>query len=177
MNTALFQKSVEVILQGAAKKGITTARRLALLQILWNERFLTRKQLMSLVEAKLGGTCFSAPARNDIFHKDMRVVKQAFHEAGFVLEYSRNRERRGYYLRGQPVLSPEFRQMVKASVAEVDQRQIDIYNRLSKAALFHQGCAISDAARNVVAYRIQQENPDLTLLEANRMALQRAYSS
>ena len=67
--------------------------------------------------------------------------------------------------------------MVKASIAEVDQRQIDIYQRLSAADRFRQGCAISDTARNVVAYRIRQENPELTVLEAHRLALQRAYTS
>lgn len=105
----------------------------------------------------------------------MRVVKQAFQTAGHILEYSRAPKNKGYYVKGQPTLSHEFRQMVKASVAEVDQRQIDIYRRLSTADRFRQGCSISDTARNVVAYRIRQENPELTALEANRLALQKAY--
>ena len=65
---------------------------------------------------------------------------------------------------------------MKASVAEVDQRQIDMYRRLSPADRLRQGCSIGDTARNVVAYRIRQENPELTALEANRLALQRAYT-
>jgi hypothetical protein len=77
----------------------------------------------------------------------------------------------------QPAFSPEFSQIVKASIAEVDQRQIDIYRRLSTADRFRQGCSISDTARNVVSYRIRQENPERTALEAHRLALQRAYSS
>jgi len=85
----------------------------------------------------------------------MRLVKQAFQAAGYVLKYSRNKEQTGYYLRGQPALLPEFKQMVKASVSEVDQRQIDIYHQLSTIARFRQGCAISDTARKVVAYRIR----------------------
>jgi hypothetical protein len=105
----------------------------------------------------------------------MRVVKKAFQAASYALEYSRYKERAGYYLQGQPALSPEFTQLVKASVAEVDPHQIDIYRQLSVAARFRQGSAISDTARNVVAYRIQQEHPEVTPLEANRMALQRAY--
>jgi hypothetical protein len=64
---------------------------------------------------------------------------------------------------------------VKASASEADQRQIDIYQQLSSAARFRQGCVISDTARNVVAYCIRQENPKLTPQEANQMALQRAY--
>jgi hypothetical protein len=106
----------------------------------------------------------------------MRVVKQAFQAANYLLEYSRNREHPGYYLHGQPTLSPEFRQLVKASTAEADQRQIDIYHQLTSAARFRQGCAISDTARKVVAFRIRQENPELTSQEANQMALQRAYT-
>jgi hypothetical protein len=105
----------------------------------------------------------------------MRVVKQAFQAAGYLLEYSRNRAHPGYYLHGQPALLPEFKQLVKASASEADQRQIDIYHQLSFAARFRQGCAISDTARNVVAYCIRQENPKLTPQEANQMALQRAY--
>lgn len=66
--------------------------------------------------------------------------------------------------------------MIKASAAEADQRQIDIYRQLSPADRFRQGSSISDTARNVVAYRIRQENPELTSDEANRMALQRAYT-
>ena len=73
------------------------------------------------------------------------------------------------------ILSPKFKQMLRASILEVDQRQIDIYHQLSFADRFRQGCAISDMARNVVAYRIRQENPQLNVQESHRMALQRAY--
>jgi hypothetical protein len=170
-------KAVDVILNDAMQRDITTARRVTLLQILWNERYLTRAQLIVRVEHWLGRNCFGTAAWEDTFYRDMRVVKQAFQAVGYVLEYSRNRKNKGYYLKGQPALSPEFRQMVKASVAEVDHRQIDIYRRLSAADRFRQGCSISDTARNVVAYRIRQENPELTVLEAHRLALQRAYTA
>ena len=176
MNIVLSRKAIEVNLQDAIQRDITTARRAALLQILWNERYLTRAQLIARVEYRLGRNSFGTSAWEDTFYRDMRVVKQAFQAAGYILEYSRNKEHLGYYLRGQPALLPEFRQMVKASASEVDQRQIDIYQQLSSVARFQQGCAISDTARNVVAYRIRQENPKLTPLEANRMALQRAYT-
>ncbi len=176
INISLSRKSIEVILHDAMQRDITTARRAALLQILWNERFLTRAQLITRVEYRLGRNCFGTSAWEDTFYRDMRVVKQAFQAAGYTLEYSRSKEFSGYNLQGQPALSPEFRQMVKASAAEADQRQIDIYQHLSSAARFQQGCAISDTARKVVAYRIQQENPRLTPQEANLMALQRAYS-
>jgi len=175
-STSLPRKAIEVILYDAIQREITTARRTALLQILWIERYLTRAQLIIRIEYRLGRNCFGTSAWEDTFYRDMRLVKQAFQAAGYVLEYSRNKEHSGYYLQGQPALLPEFRQMVIASAAEVDQRQIDIYHRLSPVGRFRQGCAISDTARKVVAYRIRQENPELTPQEANQIALQRAYT-
>jgi hypothetical protein len=176
MSIALSRKAIEVVLQDAMQRDITTARRAALLQILWNERYLTRVQLIARAEHKLGRNCFGTSAWEDTFYRDMRVVKQAFQATGYLLEYSRKKEQPGYYLHGQPALLPEFKQLVKASASEADQRQIDIYHQLSFAARFRQGCVISDTARKVVAYRIRQENPELTPQQANQMALQRAYN-
>ena len=175
MTIALSRKAIEVVLHDAMQRDIPTARRVALLQILWNERYLTRIQLIARTEYRLGRNCFGKSAWEDTFYRDIRVVKQAFQAAGYQLVYSRTRGHPGYYLHGQPALSPEFKQLVKASESEADQRQIDIYHQLSAAARFRQGCAISDTARKVVAYRICQENSKLTPQIANQMALQRAY--
>ena len=166
----------DVILQDAIQRDITTARRSALMEILWNERYLTRSQLIARVEIRLGKDCFGVAAWQDTFFRDMRIAKQALDTAGYQLLYSRKREQPGYYMDGQPALSAEIKQVLRGSAAEVDQRQIDVYSRLSFAGRFHQGCSISDTARKVVAYRIRQDNPKLTLMEANRIALQRAYS-
>ena len=166
----------DTILYDAIQRDITTARRAALLEILWNERYLTRSQLIARIELRLVKNCFGTLAWEDTFFRDMRFVKQALKAAGYRLLYSRNKQQPGYYLDGQPALSSEFKQVLKGSAAEVDQRQIDIYRKLSFAERFHQGCSISDTARRVVAYRIRQENPKLSLMEANRIALQRAYS-
>jgi hypothetical protein len=166
----------DTLLQDAIQRDTTTARRSALLEILWNERYLTRSQLIARVEIRLGKDCFGAAAWEDTFYRDMRFVRQAFEAAGYRLLYSRNKQQPGYYLDGQPALSSEFKQVLQGSAAEVDQRQIDIYRTLSSAERFHQGCSISDTARKVVAYRSRQENPKLSLMEANRMAVQRAYS-
>src|ERR1700752_5237271 len=171
----IFSKAQRIILQDAIERELTTARRAALLQILWHERFLTRAQLISRVELKLGRNCFGTSAWEDTFYRDMHVVKQAFKAAGYKLIYSRSKGQPGYYLEGQPSLSPEYRKILKGRVAEVDPRQIDIYHRLSQADRFYQGCSISDTARNVVAYRIRQEHPELSPAEANLLALQRAY--
>jgi hypothetical protein len=166
----------DAILQDAIQRDITTARRATLLQILWNERYLTRAQLIARVELQLGKNCFGVAAWEDTFYRDMRFVKQAFEAAGYQMLYSRNKQQYGYYLAGQSALSSEIKQALKGSAVEVDQRQIDVYRKLSFAERFHQGCSISDTARKVVAYRIRQENPRLSIAEANRMALQRAYS-
>jgi hypothetical protein len=165
----------DVVLRDAMLRDITTARRITSLEILWNERYLTRAQLIARVELRLGKNCFGISAWEDTFYRNMRFVKQALETSGYQLLYSRNKRRPGYYLDGQPALSSEIKQVLKGSAAEVDQRQIDIYHTLSYAERFRQGCSISDTARKVVAYRIRQENPRLSIAEANRMALQRAY--
>jgi hypothetical protein len=175
-NSTLQSVAKEILLQDAIQRDITTARRVALLEILWNERYLTRTQLIARVELRFGKSCFGVSAWEDTFFRDMRLVRHAFETAGYRLLYSRNKKQPGYYLDGQPALSAEFKQVLKSSAAEVDQHQIDIYRKLSFAERFHQGCSVSDIARKVVTYRIRQENPKLSLVEANRMALQRAYS-
>jgi len=143
MNLLLSPKAIHALLEDAIERDITTARRAILVQILWNERFLTRSQLIARVGYQLGRNCFGALAWEDTFYRDMRVVKQAFRVVGLVLEYNRKKEKRGYYVRGQDALSIEFKQMIKAGAEEVDQRQIDIYRKLSPAARFKQGCVIS----------------------------------
>jgi hypothetical protein len=173
----LPRKVIDSLFQDAMERDLTTRRRAALLGILWNERYLTRMQLIMRVEYKLGKGCFGVAAWQDTFFRDMRVVKQTFAAAGLDLMYSRTRGFRGYYVAGQDALSPEFKRMIQSSVGEVDSRQIGIYRSLSPAARFAQGCAISDAARNVVAYRIKQQNPGLTPQEAQKLALQRAYNT
>jgi hypothetical protein len=171
----LAWRARKVIRSDTASRDPTTARRCALLEILWHERYLTEQQLIIRVELRLGKNPFGTTVGKSSFYRDMKVVKQILKVAGYVLLYSRNKTRPGYYLKGQPALSPELRQIIRSSAAEVDPRQIDIYQRLSPAQRFQQGCAISDTARNVVAYRIRQENPRLSAAEANRLALQRAY--
>jgi hypothetical protein len=127
----------DTILQDAVRRDITTARRVALLEILCNERYLTRSQLIARVELRLGKNCFGASAWQDAFYRDSRIVKQAFEAAGYRLLYSRNKQRPGYYLDGQSLLSSEIQQVLRGSASEVDQRQIDIYRKLSFSERFH----------------------------------------
>jgi hypothetical protein len=170
-----YTKAQGIILQDAIQRDLTTGRRSALLQILWHERYLTRTQLMKRVELRLGKDCFGVSAWEDTFYRDMQVVKQAFKAAGFTLSYNRNKPQTGYYLEGQPAISSELQKILRSSVQEVDARQIEIYHRLTLADRFRQGCSISDTARKVVAFRIRHDNPNLSLAEANLMALERAY--
>ena len=48
----------DTIIQDAMQRDITTARRIALFEILWNERYLTRSQLIARVELRLRKNCF-----------------------------------------------------------------------------------------------------------------------
>ncbi len=167
----------EILLQDAVQRDPVTARRCVLLEILWHERYLTREQLIVRVEFQLGRYCFGSSAWEDNFYRDLRIVKRAFQAAGQVLQYSRKKQHPGYYLRGQAALSNEIRQMLHNCVAEIDSRQIEIYHRLPSSARLHQGFSLSDTARRVVAYRITQEHPAIDPVEANRLALQRMYST
>lgn len=46
----------DAILRDAMERDITTARPVALVEILWNERYLTRVQLIARVELRRGKT-------------------------------------------------------------------------------------------------------------------------
>src|SRR5215212_8376863 len=107
----------DAVLRDAMQRDITTARRFALLEILWRERYFTRAQLIARVELRLGKNCFGVSAWEDIFYRDMRFVKQAFETAGYQLLYSRHKEQPGYYLEGQPALRSEIQQVLKGSAA------------------------------------------------------------
>jgi hypothetical protein len=168
--------AMQVIYQDANHRDLTVDRRETLLNILWHERYLTRAQLITRVEMRLGKNIFDRAIWKDNYFRDMRLVKQAFQAAGMQLAYSRNPHHPGYYLKGQPPLSAEYRQILRHSLAEVDPRQIDIYRQLSHAERFQQGCSISTTARKAVAYQVIQQNPGIDPAEANRMALARIYA-
>jgi hypothetical protein len=164
------QAACESLLQDAAARDRTTARRLTLLQIISRERYLTRKQLITRVEAKLGTGCFGGPAWEDTFYRDLKMVKQAFASAACRLTYSRNPNHPGYYLQDLPAVSSELANILAGCVAEVDFAQIAILKKLSAQSRFQQGCSISNLARQVVANRIRQRNPAIQQAEAYRRA-------
>ena len=173
----LSPAALDVLLDDAIARDRTTARRAALLNILQHERYLTREQLIVRVEGKMGYSCFGDSAWIDTFYRDMQVVKRALRAAGYQLAYSRSLKQPGYYLRNQPAISSELSATLDGSVAEVDPSQIAIFKRLSIGQRFHQGCSISNLARQVVANRIRQRNPQLGLAEAHRLAIQKSASS
>lgn len=168
--------ALESLLEDAARRDRTTARRLALLKILLQERYLTRDQLIERVEGMLGKGCFGEAAWMDTFFRDMQAVRQSLLAAGHTLTYSRRPEQPGYYLRGQGAVGDELSRILTGSVAEVDPRQIAIFHKHSYAQRFQLGCTASNLARQVVANRLRQQNPSLELSEAHLLAVEKGRS-
>lgn len=166
----------KVLLEDAAERDRTTARRRALLLILQHERWLTREQLIDRVEGQFGTGCFGEAAWVDTFYRDMRVVRRALRAAGFQVAYSRSLEQPGYYLRGQPAISAELARQLDGSVAEVDRAQIAVLRALSPRQRFQQGCSISNLSRQVVANRLQRRKPGLSREAALRQAVRSGSS-
>ena len=162
----------DILLKDAIQRDRTTARRACLLAVLWGERFLTKSHLVARVEGELGRGCFGESSWEDTFYRDMRMVKQALSVAGFRLVYSRRSSQPGYYLSGQPDIEPSLSATLHGSISEVDAAQIRIFCRMSHQQRILKGFSISDTAREVVAYRIRERNPTLSLADAKRLALQ-----
>jgi hypothetical protein len=171
-NSYMNDNAMYILLEDAINRDRTTARRAALVEILLKERYLTREQLMTRVEGKLGKGCFGGSAWEDMFFRDMQVVKLALRAAGFQPAYSRSSGISGYYLRDQAAISPDLEKILEGCAEEVNLSQIEIFKKLTFAQRFQQGYSISNLARNVVAHRIRQRNPNLNAGEAQRLALQ-----
>jgi len=146
----------QTLLQDVVHRDIVTARRKLLTEILWQERYLTRRGLIARVAAKLQPGCFGAAAWEDTFYRDMRVVKQAFLAAGLHLAYSRAKGKPGYYLRGKARMGRALKQIVAGATAEVDRAQIRISAQFSPRTRVQQGLSITELAQKVVAYRQAQ---------------------
>lgn len=146
---SLPEESQSYLLLDAQKRDVVTARRVNLLRILWRERYLTRAGLMSRVEIVMGYACFGEKSWEDNFYRDMRVVKTALKYSGHELNYSRQREKPGYYLVGEPGLHPDEEKAVRAALRELDPHQIEIYKRISPAQKFFQACSITNLAKKV----------------------------
>jgi hypothetical protein len=167
---ALPEAAGASLLADAAARDQVTARRTALFQILWRERFLTRDGLIARVGAALGRGAFGESAWEDTFYRDMRAVKEAFGAAGYTVGYSRRAARPGYYLRGRPSLHPDVARTLQGTISEVDPAQLAVLRRLGPAGRFRQGSDISDVARRAVAHRLRERRPELDEREAFRLA-------
>ena len=166
----------KALLHDACSRDLTTARRVVLLEILFHERYLTRDQLIVRADSVLGRNSFGKFAWEDTFYRDMRAVKQAFRAAGYNLAYRRNKPRPGYHLVGEPPVSRQVSEELSGAAAELDLVQMTIFRKMLPAERAALGASISDTAREAVAYRIAQQYPGISLLEANRLAVQRAYT-
>jgi hypothetical protein len=164
------------LLEDAITRDRTTARRYALTNILLQERYLTREQLIVRVEGKLGRGCFGDSAWEDTFYRDMQLVKRALRSAGYQPAYSRSSQHPGYYLRDQPSIGPDLATALDGCIAEVDPAQILIFKNLSFRQRFLQGCSISNLAQQVVAHRTRLRAPQLSPAEAQRQASQMGSS-
>ena len=80
---------------------MTLTSPLQALEVLLHERYQTREQLVTRIEDSLGANCFGGRAWDDVFYRDMRVVKDTLCAAGYTLKYSRRAEHSGYYLAGE----------------------------------------------------------------------------
>ena len=112
------------MLQDAEQRDPVTARRMQLLLMLWLHRYLTRAVLIQRIETILGYAAFGKKSWQDAFYRDMRVVKNAFHKAGYTLKYNRSANRPGYYLEGEPALHPDASKAISGAIAELDDAQI-----------------------------------------------------
>ena len=166
-----YPVALAVLFEDAISRDRKTARRAALLKILLQERYLTREQLIIRVEGKLGMGCYGDSAWDDTFYRDMQVVKRALRAAGYQPAYSRSLCQPGYYLRNQPSIGADLSAVLDGCVAEADPAQIAILKNLSFRQRFQQGCSISNLARQVVANRIRQRNPQISVSEAHRRAI------
>lgn len=74
-------------------------------------------------------------------------------------------------------MGPELAAILDDCVAEAEPSQIDIFKNLTFAQRFQQGCTVSNLARNVVAQRIRQRNPTLSIAESKRLAIRERNES
>ena len=114
----------------------------------WGQ-YLTREKLINRVEYRIGPGCFGAKTWQEAFYRDMRFVRKAFSEAGYVLKYSRSHETPGYYLKGEGRLHEDIQTAIRGALAELDDAQIEIYRHLPPSQKFSQATSMIDFGRKV----------------------------
>ena len=88
------------LLQEAQERDLVTARRAALLGLIWHESFLSATGLMARTEAVVGRGCFGKAAAATL-KRDLRALKSVLASNGFALRFSRRAGRRGYFIPGR----------------------------------------------------------------------------
>ena len=149
MKTLLPSPIQTYLLQDAERRDLVTARRANLVRVLLRESYLTREALIQRVEFSMGTAAFGNKSWEDNFYRDMRVVKVALKEAGYLLKYSRQKGRAGYYLAGNPALGAQTQAEIRGALAELDDAQLDIYKRMPATQKFQQSISIINFGRRV----------------------------
>ena len=163
------------LLKEDIERDLATARRTVLLSIIWRESYLTCEGLTFGAEAVLGKGCFGKSVA-DTFCRDIRVLRNLLLVSGHKLKFSRRGEQTGYYIEGRPLLAPELAEPIRASIAEVDLRQIAISRRLSPAHCVQKAGRLSDDLHRMAVRRLRSERPELSHAEAHREVLKRNYA-
>jgi hypothetical protein len=73
-------------------------------------------------------------------------------------------------------LTDEDRRAIRAALARIDPKQAEIDRNLTMAESFAKGFAIVEAVRQYNIYWMQQEHPELSEAEAQRLFLARYYA-
>lgn len=158
----------------ATQRDLVTARRTLLLTLLWQENYQVQSILITRVRYQLGLDCFGANSALT-FRRDMQAVKAILAAGGFEFRYSRRADRPGYYIPGRPDLAPEVQQAIRGAAEEVDPRQIEIWHRLTVGQRVQMATRLSDSVRSIAVQRLQQQQPGLDRLAAQRQVLRRYY--
>jgi hypothetical protein len=155
------------LLEDARHRDLVTARRSVLLQIVWQEGFLSSRGLIARTEALARPGCFGKSAAAT-FRRDIRALKAILSRAGFSLRFSRRSGRGGYYVAGRPELALELVQMIQSAMQDVDPKQVALAIRLTPAERVQQAGRLSDGLRRLAARRLMAERRGLGLQEAYR---------
>lgn len=68
-----------------------------------------------------------------------------------------------------PVRPANWQQLISGAVAEVDPQQIAIFRRLTPAQRVQQAVSMIELAEQVAVYRLRQQHPELSEIEALRI--------
>jgi hypothetical protein len=162
------------LLRDTLQRDAVTARRAALLSLLWLEGYQTRESLIARVERRLGTGCFGRGSTLT-FRRDMQVIKAVMAAQGYRLKFSRRAARPGYYIAGRPVLAPETIKAVQGAAREIDPRQLAVLSRLSPAGRARLALDLSDTALSIAIQGVLSERLDLDPWAARREVLHRYY--